>query len=80
MSDNKKSSDSRKWDKLDTLVFLAGGRPHEKARSHVQDKAWEKKFGKDGKSDSKSHWSTDSTQGSSSSKDPDTKKDSAKKK
>jgi hypothetical protein len=77
---DKKSSD-RKWGTLDSLVFFAGGRPHEKARSYVEGKVWDKKFGKDGKkSESKSHWSTDSTHGSSSSKSKDKKDDSTKKK
>jgi hypothetical protein len=75
----KKSSD-REWDTLDSLVFFARGQPHEKARSYVEDKAWDKKPGKDGKkSDSKSHWRTDSTHGSSSSKDTDKKDDSTTK-
>lgn len=41
MSD-KDSSSSKKWDKLDTLIFFAGGYPHEKARSYGLDKAWSK--------------------------------------
>lgn len=67
---DKKSSD-RKWDTLDSLVLFAGGRPHEKARSYVEKKVFDKNFGKDGKKNDskKSHWSTDSTHGSSSSKD-----------
>jgi hypothetical protein len=65
---DKKSSSTRKWNGLDNLVYLAGGRPHEKAREYVQKKAWEKAYGKSSSYKTSSYWSTDSTHGSSSSK------------
>lgn len=89
MSSSKKSS-SRKWDSLDTLVYMAGGRPHVKARSYVQDKAWDKTYGEgtsylntDDLTDSagtcSSYWSTSSTDGSSSSNNTDTTTNDTKK-
>jgi hypothetical protein len=67
MPSDKKYSSSRKWDSLDTLVYLAGGRPHEKARDYVLDKAWDKTYGKSYSSSSStgtSYWSSSSTHGS----------------
>jgi hypothetical protein len=64
---DKKYSSSRKWDKLGTLVDLAGGRPHEKARDYVLDKAWDKAYSKSyygNSGSSSSYWSTSSTNGS----------------
>jgi hypothetical protein len=75
MSD-KDSSSSRKWDKLDTLVFFAGGSPHEKARNYVLDKAWEKAYY--GNTSTSTYGSSTSTGGGSSveaSKSSDTDKD-----
>ncbi|KAL2149113.1 hypothetical protein VTH82DRAFT_8461 [Thermothelomyces myriococcoides] len=40
----KKPSKSQKWDSLDSLVYLAGGWPHDKAREYVERKGLEKSF------------------------------------
>lgn len=54
---------SKKWDSLDTLVWLAGGRPHKEARKYVKQKRKEKKKKKEQEKEagnSSATWADDS--------------------